>query len=54
MQRKKNPSLRLTLRQLQIFAAVARAESTTAAAKEIALIVVEPGTSPVARRLAAR
>jgi DNA-binding transcriptional LysR family regulator len=37
MQRKKSPALRLTLRQLQIFAAVARAGSTTAAAKEIAL-----------------
>lgn len=37
MQRKKNPTLRLTLRQLQIFAAVARAGSTTAAAREIAL-----------------
>lgn len=37
MQRKKSPTLRLTLRQLQIFAAVARAGSTTAAAKEIAL-----------------
>lgn len=35
--RKSTPALRLTLRQLQIFAAVARAGSTTAAAKEIAL-----------------
>ena len=37
MHRKKNPTLHLTLRQLQIFAAVARAGSTTAAAREIAL-----------------
>jgi DNA-binding transcriptional LysR family regulator len=35
--RKTTPALRLTLRQLQIFAAVARAGSTTAAAREIAL-----------------
>jgi DNA-binding transcriptional LysR family regulator len=35
--RKSTPALRLTLRQLQIFAAVARAGSTTAAAREIAL-----------------
>lgn len=38
MQRKKNkPTTRLTLRQLQIFVAVARAGSTMAAAEEIAL-----------------
>lgn len=35
--RKARPALHLTLRQLQIFAAVARAGSTTAAAREIAL-----------------
>lgn len=34
---KRVPTLRLTLRQLQIFVAVARAGSTTAAAEEIAL-----------------
>jgi DNA-binding transcriptional LysR family regulator len=37
MPRKKKPPTRLTLRQLQIFAAVARAGSTMAAAQEIAL-----------------
>jgi DNA-binding transcriptional LysR family regulator len=37
MQRKKKPATRLTLRQVRIFVAVARAGSTMAAAKEIAL-----------------